>query len=850
MRSTSARSASACSVSGRSVSGAARRGRQHLCLIATTAMLLLLATGRLHAQGDRHDISGRVIDRQSDEPLPYAAVVLRGSAHGGLTNADGYFVIVNAPAELCTLEVSTIGYATILVPVDNQRASSDPLEIGLQVEAVYMGETEVTAEKAYEVWKPGAEVSQITFSPRQLEALPALGEADIFRSLQLLPGISGVGDGSAGLYVRGGTPDQNLVIYDGMTVYHVDHFYGIFSAFNSEAVKDIQVYKGGYPAKFGGRLSSVLELTGKSGHGKRLQLSGGANLLSAHMMLETPVWDTGSFVFAFRRSYTDIIQSGLYNDLFDLSQKEESAPTPQAPAAPQAGQFRRRGFGGRFGQEVSPVFYFYDLNSKLTLSPSARDFVAFSLYSGRDNQSESNELGGLNFRRLDSAANATGTRTNETATDWGNLGGGLKWGRRWHSRLYTNLLLSSSLYSSDYFRSRGFAGTGAQANSTQANSPFQRRSVYEEDNEVQDVSLRLDTEWSVHADHQVDLGIKVADIRTDYAGTFGDSLQTLDLHTQAREVSVYVQDQWSALKALEMTVGLRVTHHNQTDALYHAPRFSLGYHLTDRLTLKGAWGRYHQFINNISSEDVLRGNTDFWLVADDEFEPGRAEHRILGIGYETSVYLVEVEGYDKDLDGLTEFSRRQGRPGEADLLGSFFFGEGRARGVEFLLQKKSGSLNGWLSYTLGEVEHTFAGLNDGDPFPADHDRRHEVNAVSSYRLGRWTAAATWVFASGRAYTAPESVYSVELVDGEVASFVHVGAKNTSRLPDYHRLDLSLTRQFSTPTLNWSAGLSLFNAYANTNVQSREYDLEIDPVVVTDVTTLGFTPSVFIKARIK
>ena len=181
-------------------------------------MLLLLATGRLHAQGDRHDISGRVIDRQSDEPLPYAAVVLRGSAHGGLTNADGYFVIVNAPAELCTLEVSTIGYATILVPVDNQRASSDPLEIGLQVEAVYMGETEVTAEKAYEVWKPGAEVSQITFSPRQLEALPALGEADIFRSLQLLPGISGVGDGSAGLYVRGGTPDQNLVIYDGMTV--------------------------------------------------------------------------------------------------------------------------------------------------------------------------------------------------------------------------------------------------------------------------------------------------------------------------------------------------------------------------------------------------------------------------------------------------------------------------------------------------------------------------------------------------------------------------------------------------------------------------------------------------------
>lgn len=803
---------------------------------ARWAVAGLLLTFPLAVLAYGHDVSGFVYDADSGEALPYASVVIAGTDQGALTNASGYFVIVSAPARTCSVQVTYIGYRPELVSVDNGIPQTEPVDIRLEIEAVGLTETVVQAEARYEVWKPGSQVSQVTFSPRQIGILPTLGEADIFRSLQLLPGISGVGNGTAGLYVRGGTPDQNLVIYDGMTVYHVDHFYGIFSAFNSNAVQDVQLYKGGYPARFGGRLSSVVELTGRSGDVNRMQLSGGVNLLSAHAFLEVPVLDMGSWVLTARRSYTDVVESGLYSSLFDLTQDGDVAPP--APAGRAGG----RGFGPQFGLQTTPLFYFYDLNSKVTLSPTPRDFLSLSLYSGRDNQYESREMGGIGFRRP-AAADVAGTRTDENETDWGNLGGSARWGHRWHSRLFTNLLLSSSTYSSDYYRNRGFSGADAS-------SPFQARALYEEENRVDDTTLRLDSEWAAHRDHQVDFGLALSDLRTDYSGTFGDSLNVLDIDTETRETSLYLQDRWTPGAFLELTVGGRATHHDATDSLYLEPRASFGWDLTDRLQLKGAWGRYHQFINNVSAEDVTQGNRDFWLVADDEMRPGAAEHRILGVRYETDEFIYEIEGYHKDLEGLVEFSRRLGRGPQADYLGSFFFGDGVARGVEFLFQRKVGAINGWLSYTLGEVEHTFPALNSGEPFAAGHDRRHEVNAVTSYHLGPWTASVTWVFASGRAYTAPESQYEIVLADGEPTSYVHVGEINGSRLPDYHRLDLSLSRRFETETLDCSAGLTLFNAYNHTNVQSREYDMEVSPILITDVTMLGFTPSVYLEVKLK
>ena len=436
-----------------------------------------------------------------------------------------------------------------------------------------------------------------------------------------------------------------------------------------------------------------------------------------------------------------------------------------------------------------------------------------------------------------------GTRTQEKMTDWGNVGASVKWGRQWHPRLFANLLVSSSVYSSDYLRDRSFSGTGG-------GNQLRVSGVYREDNRVEDLTFRLDNEWHVLQGHEIDFGVSISRIGTDYAASFGDTVETLDVQTQAQQTEFYVQERWSPGNPLEFTAGLRTTHHDQTDELYYGPRLSGGWFLTDKVKLKGAWGRCHQFINNISSEDVLQGSRDFWLVADEHISPGSAEHSILGLSYNDLRFLVEVEGYYKSLDGLVDFSPRVGRQQQAEYLGSFFSGQGTARGIEFLVQRKTGKLTGWIGYTLGQVEHTFAAFEDGRPFPANHDRRHEVNAVGSYRVGPWTLSATWVLGSGKAYTAPESFYVIDLADGNTASFVHVGEKNGSRLPDYHRLDLSTSRNFATATFDWSAGLTIFNAYNRANVRARSYDLEVIPVAVTDVTMLGFTPTVYIKAKLK
>ncbi len=275
----------------------------------------LLVPSLIYAQAAqaKRDISGYVRDGESGEALPHASVLLTGTKLGAATNTDGYFVIVNAPAGKRKLQVRYIGYATGEVELDSMATGSVPVNINLK--PVVYELAGITVQGEAQTIEAADKVSEVVLAPAQLRSMPNIGEVDVFRSLQLLPGISGVSDGSSGLYVRGGTPDQNLVLFDGMTIYHVDHFFGMFSAFNADAIKDIRVYKGGYPAEFGGRLSSVVDLTGKTGSNSDLRYGVGLNLLSGNGLLEIPLHEKGSLLFSLRRSYTDVIQSGLYNKI-------------------------------------------------------------------------------------------------------------------------------------------------------------------------------------------------------------------------------------------------------------------------------------------------------------------------------------------------------------------------------------------------------------------------------------------------------------------------------------------------------------------------------------------------------
>ncbi|MBN2288287.1 MAG: TonB-dependent receptor [Candidatus Glassbacteria bacterium] len=835
--------------------GAGYLARLKYLVISLQLLCLLLpasgpAPGFAQSAGAaRQDIKGYVRDRETSEALPFANVLLKGTPYGAATNTDGYFVIVNAPVGKCTLQVKYIGFATQEVEVENVKGEDRTLEIGMKRVVVQL--EGITVEGEVQTLDATENVSQVVMAPQELLALPNVGEVDIFRSLQLLPGISGVSDGSSGLYVRGGTPDQNLILFDGMTIYHVDHFFGMFSAFNADAIKDIRVYKGGYPAEFGGRISSVVNLTGKTGDANYTRYGFGINLLSGNGVLEIPLSDKGSFLFSARRSYTDVVKSSLYNSLFDFVTGDQNSAQP---AFNVGGNMNRPGGMGSRNiamADADPDFYFYDINSKVTLNPTSRDIFALSFYRGKDNLNQSQELGGRQFGFRGEGgssffADEGLSRQTEEYTTWGNTGVSAKWSRKMHDRLYSNFMVSYSSYFSTYDRNQGFS-TDPTAVDDSLNFFRGNRSASEEDNEVEDLTIRLDNEWHLTNTHNLKIGMGLSRFNSHYFATMNDSVSLLGREARASQGFLYLQDSWEITPVCELTFGLRENYYGKTGSSYLEPRAAVVYHLTENVKLKGAWGQYHQFINRITNENVLEGSRDFWILADEELEPNFAEHYIGGVSYEKPGFLFDVEGYYKDLDNLVEYTRRIFRPNvmEESRVRGFFQGTGSVRGVEFLLQKKTGRLTGWLGYTLSKVEYDFPELST-DPFPASHDRTHEINLVGKYSLGNWDLAATWVYATGKPYTAPESQYFIELLDGNSSSYIHVSDKNGYRLPAYHRLDASISRSFYTHSNKFVLGFSIFNLYNNENVWYRQYDLDTQPVTVTDVKMLGFTPTVYLQ----
>jgi outer membrane receptor for ferrienterochelin and colicin len=622
-----------------------------------------------------------------------------------------------------------------------------------------------------------------------------------------------------------------------MTVYHVDHFFGFFSAFNAEAIKDVQVYKGGYPSGFGGRLSSVVDLTGKTGNVNKFKLSLGANLLSVNGVAQIPLGGKGSILISARRSFADFIESPTYNTIYGFLTGEEETNTP----GPSGGG---RG-GGKFAEQtILPSFYFYDLNAKVSYQINDKDFLAFSFYNGEDYLDESQEPQELTLFGSEN----TGTRSTTDLTNWGNLGLSFKWAKQWSDRIFSNFIVSNSNYFSDHNQERNF-----DLNVENDSSSFSANSFKSiQKNNVTDLTARLDNEWSISTNHKIGFGTWISNISTDYEFTVNDTLNIVDRVGQAWQTSLYLDDKWQLFKSLDLTLGARGTYYDQTNTIYFEPRASFIYRLLDNWKLKGAWGHYTQFINQVTNEDVLEGSNDFWLLADETLKPGFSEHFILGTEFETDDYLFSIEGYYKNLENLLEFTQRIRRnprdfSNDADnFIANFFTGTGVAKGIEFLIQKKFGAFNGWAGYTLANTEYTFPDFDNGDPFPATQDRTNELKLVGAYTLGRWNFSAAWIYATGQAYTAPESQYYITLLNGETESYFHVSEKNSYRLPDYQRLDLSIAYRFENKSMDGELGLSVFNVYNHKNVWYKKYDLDVSPIVVTDVAMLGITPSVFIK----
>ena len=740
-----------------------------------------------HGQGPHEVQIEGTVQTSDGAVLPGATVHVFGTALTTTSDGDGRYTLnfTHMPARLI-----------IVVNLDNYRSDDSLVEIDgpfmatvdFMLTPSFSSDVVVIAEVP--ILNTADDVSRITLAPEQVAVLPSLGERDIFRAFQLLPGVSGSQETSSGLYVRGGTPDQNRVEYDGFRVYEVDHLFGYFSAFNMDAVEDVELSKGGFEARHGGVLSSVMEIAGKSGSLNRAAGSVGASLLSFSGTVETPLFDNkGSALLAVRRSF----QGPLYNNILNLFDNNPAGGPRQA-----VGQ--RDGGGGRFATfDTQPSSNFYDINGKVLFTPSSDDTMSLSLYRGNDNLDNSRSLelpddilDRLEERGIDPSALGLDLNSNFDITDVrdsGNTGVGVMWSRQWNSRVHSDISLGYSRFNDVRERS---ARVGA------SNNPSA------EDNSVKDLTFKASVPITLGVGHTLEGGIEVTSNDIAYGfqsaaigqGDAGSSLAgVLNQSTQGRLTALFLQDRWLLGSHLLVVPGVRLTSFDRTGTSYTEPRLAATYFVNDRVKLKAAAGRYQQFTNRITREDLLQGNREFWSLADGTTVPvAQATHLIGGGAYERGGLLVDVEVFAKDLSDLTQFAPRLTfASDELDFDEFFYHGDGTVRGGEVLVQKRTGRHTGWVAYTLSTVEESFPEL-EPDPFPATHDQRHELKIVNIFEIGKWHLSETFIYASGKPYTEPVGLEPVELPFGGTIDRVVAGTKNGSRLPDYHRLDLALNRE--------------------------------------------------------
>jgi len=822
--------------------------------------LFILSTGSLFAQEGK--IQG-IVQMDDSTPLQGATVSIPGTDVKTVTDEKGFYEVSQIMQGKYVLQASMEGFQKQEKTVYIQEGKTIIVNFILEIKKL-SEEAKVTAERP--LLTTTEKVSQISLTPYQIETLPSLGEKDIFRAFQLLPGISGSNETSSGLYVRGGTPDQNLILYDGATIFHVDHLYGYFSAFNMEAIDEVRLSKGGFESKYGGRLSSVMELEGKQGE-DTLAAGLGLSLLSFNGLAGIPLFNhKGSFFIAGRRSF----QSPLYNKIQDMftSNTETFGGFGGGPGG---------GGGAWAGEnlfESQPSSYFYDVNSKLSFNPNPDNSLSISFYNGMDDLDNSRSMELPSFIMEDYEDMEEGGIETTDVSQWGNTGVSACWTNKWRPSFLSHVAFTFSNYMSRRERSSegSFGEDWTPANDGEMEEidiepPSQHPSFTDrglnEDNDVQNLTFRWNNTYFLGEKNRLEFGTEISSNKTQYVYDTNNPLEEdennrdnflniLDRDDQGIQYSVYLQDKWTPFNSLSITPGLRAFYFNKTEKTYFAPRLSFNCRLTDNISLKGAWGKYFQTVNRITREDIREGDREFWMLSDGEHIPvSQATHSIAGISYETGPFLFNVEAFFKDIKGLTEFTLRFSPTEQIDFTDYFYEGTGTAKGIEFLAQKRFGAYSGWISYTLSKAEYTFSEL-ETEPFPASHDQTHEFKIVNSYEFSDITLSGTWIYSTGKPYTEPvgiEEVIFTEHNDSDFSLYELIyGDKNGVRLPPFHRLDLSAAYDFKWGTTQSTLGVTVFNVYDRKNIWYKEFEIIDGELIENDILFMGLTFNAFFNIK--
>ena len=766
--------------------------------------LLFFTAGPVLAQRSTATVSGYITDAASGETLLGAGVLVADGAKtptGAVTNVYGYYTLT-LPKGATSLQYSYVGYSSQTLQLNLQRDTSINVVLTPSAsleEAVVVAQKDAGIQSTY--------LGAIDIPLNQIKNTPVLfGEADVLKAIQLMPGVQGGNEGFTGLYVRGGGADENLILLDGVPIYNVDHMLGILSVFQTEAVKKVTLYKGSFPARYGGRVSSIVDIRTNDGNMKETHGSVGVGVLTDKLHLEGPILkDRLSYSLSARGLHTL-----LYDPLIRLALGE-----------------------GRYGN-----YYFYDLSGKLTWRLSDKDRFFLGAYSGKDNMSlrfQEDETSSLVYEDVEGAPTNYFFRT-DTGIGWGNNVASLRWNHIFSSRLFSNTTVAYNQY--NMLMHMGLR--------TEENQEWMQFDVNYKSG-IRDWSGKLDFDYVPTPAHLVKFGAEytyhtfvpetLTAIMSESIGESTDG-EGLNYHSPyesyvGHDVALYAEDDFSVGRHFTVNPGLYASLFFTDGKPYFnlQPRLSAKYSLDNGLSFKAGYARMAQYVHLLSSFSVSLP-LDLWVPITKDIKPVTSDQLSAGVYFDgLPGWEFSLEGYWKNIDNLLEY--KDGTLVLGNSMGwenKVEMGQGRAFGLEVLAQKTAGKLTGWLAYTLAKSDRIFpdGSINLGRRFPYKYDRRHNFNINLSYKWTRHIELnAAWIFASGGTTTIPlrrTVVLSPDVPYSQIplraADFVE--ERNNYRLPPSHRLNVGVNFLAGT---HWVFNLSVYNLYNNMNPNLVYVDYE-------------------------
>jgi hypothetical protein len=751
---------------------------------------ILGITHQIKAQ-ENTTVNGTVKDILTGESIIGAVIKIDQLANVVVTSNEYGFYAISLPRGKYDLRISFVGYEEKRIPI----LLNGPFIANVFLESKNQLAEVVVASKRKDDNLTKAQIGTETLNMRSISKVPVIfGEKDVLKTIQLLPGVKSAGEGNSGFYVRGGAADQNLILLDEAPVYNASHLLGFFSTFNSDAIKDATLIKGNGPAQYGGRLSSVLDVKMKEGNNKNYTFNGGLGLISSRLSIEGPIQeDKSSFILSGRRTYADVF----------LKATEKFKDN---------------------------ILYFYDLNAKANYKIDDKNRIYFSGYFGKD------ELGlGSSFR-----------------INWGNKTGTIRWNRIINSQLFLNTSFIYSDYSYNVGLKNGETNFNVNSN-------------------IKDVNLKQDYTFYLNPKNTIRYGfnsILHTITPSVFSGTVNNNINKVGRN--GLENAVYFNNNFKANQQLTLDYGVRISAYSIMGGdLYNVyndnvitrsillqknefgktyiniePRFTSNYRINDLSSLKIAYARNVQHLHLLSNATAA-SPSDQWIGNSYNIKPELADQTSIGYArnFKNNTYELGAELYYKRMQNQLDYKDGTNINTIADVESALLYGVGRAYGFEFLAKKKTGLFSGWISYTLSKTERKIAGINEGNWYNAKQDRTHDVSIVTILELNpKWTISGVFVYSTGNAVTFPTGKYAF----GEQTIYQYAN-RNSNRMPDYHRLDLSVTYENKNKKNNvGSWNFSLYNVYGRENayrISFQDDPLDNSKTQIIQTALFRWVPSI-------